>query len=242
MDIYPALDLHEGKCVRLHQGEFKKKTVYSSSPLEVASFFAEAGAKWIHIVDLSGAQKGSMIQEDLILKIAKEIPVKIQVGGGIRTQKQVDSLLKNGVERVVLGSLILENPSLVKKCLKDFGSEHLTLAVDVNFKEKEQAFLRTQGWQKKTPLLLWEVVEEFSCYRALHFLCTDIQKDGCLRGINKALYREASKKHPHLNWIASGGVTSLRDLSFLKTLGMSGVILGKALYEMRFTLKEALAC
>lgn len=242
MDIYPAIDLCDGHCVRLFQGDFGKKKVYSDSPLEVALSFERQGAKWLHVVDLDGAKGGEMSQKKLVLRLASESSLKVQVGGGVRTQNEVEDLLKHGVQRVVLGSLVVGKPTLVKEFLKNFGAESLTLALDVDFDAKENPLIKTQGWQKGSSLLLWDVVEEFLTSGARYFLCTDIKKDGSLQGTNEKLYRKACQLYPQLKWLASGGVASLQNVISLKKIGVSGVILGKSLYEKKLTVKEALTC
>jgi len=242
MIVYPAIDLRQGKCIRLQQGRFDQATTYADDPLAVARGFAEAGATWLHVVDLDGAKDGNAAQSDLILRIAAESGLKVQTGGGIRSEAQIRAYLDGGVARVVIGSLALTNPGLVSAWLRDFGRDRIVLALDVKPVDDGSWHVATHGWQKDSGRTLAAVIDDFGPAALRHLLCTDVARDGLLAGPNVALYREIRAAYPALELQASGGVASLDDLVTLKATGAAGVVVGKALYERRFTMAEALAC
>ncbi len=239
MIIYPAIDLKDGQCVRLTQGDFATATIYESDPLKQAETFAAAGASWLHMVDLDGARAGEMQQFDLIAKIAAASPLKIQVGGGIRSDKTIERLLKAGVARVVIGSLAVKNRILVKEWLRAFGARHFVLAFDIRFQDGQPEIL-TQGWQHGSHQVLWDVLDAYDGIGLSDILCTDVGRDGMLAGANNELYQAIQGRVPNINVIASGGVSGLADVLALKKLGLQGVVIGKAIYEGRLDLAEAL--
>ena len=241
MIVYPAIDLRHGKCVRLAQGRFDRQTVYSDDPVEVARGFAAAGAGWLHVVDLDGAKHGSAAQGELIRRIAGESGLKVQTGGGIRTEQQIRAQLDGGIARVVIGSLATGNPELVKAWLDRFGRDRIVLALDVTANDAGEFRVATQGWQANSGQSLFAVIDGYGA-ACRHLLCTDIARDGLLAGANTQLYRTLKRRYPDLAVQASGGVAALADLAALGTAGVDGVVIGKALYEGRFTLAEALAC
>jgi len=239
--IYPAIDLSGGECVRLYQGDFASKTVYSREPLECAREFQRAGAEWLHVVDLDGARVGAAAQTKTILGLARGTDLKVQVGGGIREPTQIETLLHAGVERVVVGSRAVDAPSEVREWLSAFGPDGLVLAFDVRLK-RAVPFPATRGWQTETTTSLWDLLAGYEGSGLRHVLCTDIERDGTLRGPNTELYAEIRQRFPKLDVLASGGVSALADLRALKRISVAGAIVGKALYEKRFALSEALAC
>ena len=241
MIIYPAIDLSRGECVRLYQGDFASKTVYSREPLERAREFQRAGAEWLHVVDLDGARDGAASQTETILGLARGTELKMQVGGGIREATQIETLLKAGVDRVVVGSRAVDAPSEVRGWLSAFGPDVLVLAFDVRMKQGVP-FPATHGWQKESTTSLWDILAGYQGSGLRHVLCTDIERDGTLGGPNTELYGEIRRRCPELEVLASGGVSALVDLRTLKRLRLAGAIVGKALYEKRFALSEALAC
>lgn len=241
MIVYPAIDLRHGKCVRLSQGRFDRATTYADDPLAVARDFATAGAQWLHVVDLDGAKDGNAAQTDLIRRIAADSGLKVQTGGGIRSEDQINGYLGGGIARVVIGSLALTNPGLVATWLDRFGRDRIVLAFDVRPDDRGW-HVTTHGWQKDSGKTLFEVIDEYGAAYLRHLLCTDVARDGLLGGPNVGLYREVHALYPKLAVQASGGVASLDDLRALKVAGAAGAIVGKALYEGRFTLAEALAC
>ena len=239
MIIFPAIDLKGGQCVRLTQGDFDTATIYESDPLRQAQTFAEAGAEWLHMVDLDGAKVGEMQQFDVIAAVAKESPLKIQAGGGIRSEKTIERLLKAGVRRIVIGSLAVKNRELVKSWLHQFGAEKIVIAFDIRLTDGEPEIL-THGWQSGSQQLLWDVLEFYDGSGLTHILCTDVSRDGMLTGTNNTLYQLIQDRWPKLQLLASGGVSNLADVVELKKLGVAGAIVGKAIYEGKLDLAEAL--
>ncbi|MBI2380869.1 MAG: 1-(5-phosphoribosyl)-5-[(5-phosphoribosylamino)methylideneamino]imidazole-4-carboxamide isomerase [Gammaproteobacteria bacterium] len=240
--VFPAIDLRQGRCVRLTQGRFDAETRYSDMPLAVVAGFAEQGAQWLHLVDLDGAKDPAARQTGLVRELVRASGLKVQCGGGLRRREQVAELLELGCERVVLGSIALAEPETVAQWFVEFGPECLVLALDVHIAADGCARVARSGWQEDSGLALDEVLETFLPAGLRHVLCTDIARDGMLAGPNAALYAGLLARFPGLRLIASGGVGCLDDIRVLAGSGLAGVVTGKALYENRFTLKEALAC
>ncbi len=240
--IFPAIDLMGGKCVRLFQGDFNQRTDYSVSPVDMAKNFAEAGAKWIHIVDLDGAKSEQSQQAELITRIAKHAGLKVQTGGGLRNISQIQKLLAGGVSRVVIGSLAVSNPTQVKHWISELGPDKFTLALDINIDAHGTPRPALRGWQDTSPKTLWQVIDGYINTGVKSVLVTDIAKDGVLQGANTQLYQDFISRYPSLNLITSGGVGSLANVRALKALNPAGIIIGKALYENKFTLAQAIAC
>lgn len=237
MILYPAIDLMDGRIVRLRQGRFDDATVYAADPAEALTRFASAGAEWAHIVDLDGARAGRPVQHALIAKLARAASVKLQVGGGFRTREQIAAMLDAGVSRVVIGSLAVKQPDLVRSFLAEFGAERLTLSLDVRI-EAGIPLVVASGWTEASALSLWQAADLYPEVR--HILLTDVARDGMLAGPNFTLLDEAAGRLPEVQIQASGGVGSLADLN---RLGTAGVIVGKAIWDGRFTLAEAIdAC
>lgn len=235
MIVYPAMDLMDGGVVRLKQGRFDDKTLYFDEPADALRNFAAAGAKWAHVVDLDGARAKKPVQHELIASLARDTTLKLQVGGGFRTYEQFGRMLDAGVERIVIGSLAAQEPQLVSGWLKDFGSERITLSVDVRMSDGIP-MVAVAGWTEETELTLWDVVGLYPGLR--HLLVTDIGRDGMLEGPNFELLNEAVERLPEVSIQASGGVSSIGDIERLRT---EGVIVGRALWEGRFELQEALS-
>ena len=236
MIIYPAIDLMGGAVVRLRQGRFNEVTAYSQQPAEALRRFADAGAEWAHIVDLDGARAGNPVQHQLIAGLSAQTSLKLQVGGGFRTRDHVETMLEAGVQRVVIGSLALKAPTLVSQWIDEFGADRLVLSLDVRMIE-DIPIVAVSGWSENSSSTLWDLAAQFPDAR--HLLLTDIGRDGMLSGPNFALLEEAVDQLPHLRIQASGGVSSIADLERLPT---DGAIVGKAIWEARFTLEEALSC
>lgn len=241
MIIYPAIDIRAGKCVRLYQGNYSKETIYDEAPIDVAKQFLDKGANWLHLVDLDGAKNPNTNQASLIKELLRLIPINIQVGGGIRTQAQIDAYFEAGARRVVIGSLACTSPQLVETWLKQYGPERIVLAFDVSF-DGDNPILMTQAWQHLSNINLFDIVPRFLSLGAKHVLCTDITRDGVLNGPNIKLYQQLIAQFPELNIQASGGVSQLEDVRRLKNNKVSGAIMGRALYEKKFDLSEALSC
>ena len=234
MIVYPAMDLMGGRVVRLKQGCFDEHTAYSDNPAGALSELEEAGAEWAHIVDLDGARAGAPVQHGLLASLARSTPLKLQVAGGFRTREQIERMFEAGVERVVIGSLAVKQPDMVGAWLGTFGPERITLSFDVRLGGQEP-MVAISGWTEDTELSLWDAAALYPDAR--HLLLTDIGRDGMLEGPNFALYQEAARRLPHLRIQASGGISSLDDLARLRT---HGAIVGKALWEGRLSLPEAL--
>lgn len=236
MLIYPAIDLMGGACVRLAQGRFEDKTVYSSDPAEALADFAAAGAEWTHVVDLDGAKAREPRQHDLIAALARTARQQLQVAGGFRTRDQLARMFDAGIGRVVIGSLAVQQPETVAAFLAEFGAERITLAFDVRLVNGAPE-VATAGWLQGSGMTLWGAAALYG--KARHILVTDIGRDGMMSGPNLDLLTQAVARLPHLAVQASGGVASLDDLIALKRIGAAGAIVGKALWEQRFGLAEA---
>lgn len=233
--LYPAIDMRNGKCVRLVQGDYDQETIYGDSPLDMARRFANEGAKWIHLVDLDGAKAGKRVNHEHVLAIASSLDVNVQIGGGIRTEEDVAFYLNNGVSRVILGSSAVSNPVFVKKMLAQYG-EKIAIGIDAR-----NGFVSTEGWLETSEVKAEELGRELAKEGAEVFIFTDIQMDGMLSGPNvESTVRLAEATGKQV--IASGGVSAVSDLQKLsaqKQTGVSGAIIGKALYTKQFTLAEA---
>ena len=240
MIIYPAIDLKSGQCVRLYQGSFDQVTTYDLDPITVAQKYELEGAEFLHLVDLDGAKQGDAAQTDIVLNIAKNTKLKVQMGGGIRTKAYAERLLAAGIWRIVVGSLAIKNPAEVKTWIQGFGSGHVVLALDVRTQKVEVPMLATHGWQEASKISLWQILDDYQNAGLKHVLCTDIDVDGTLQGPNIPLYQECQERYPELQFQASGGIGSLQDLEQLAQMSMSGVVIGKALYEQKITLVDAL--
>lgn len=240
--IIPAIDLINGKTVRLYQGSYAQTTEYSQSPLALRDLYAQAGASLLHLVDLSGAKNAAERQLPLLKQLMQNSPLPVQVGGGVRTEADVAQLLEAGASRVVIGSLAIREPELVATWLKRYGGERLVLALDVSIRPDGAKTLPSHGWIEQSQLTLEALLDGYFQENARHVLCTDISKDGTLKGPNQALYQEMSARYPGILWQASGGVGSLDDIRALKPTGAAGVILGRALLEGKFTVQEAIQC
>ena len=235
MIVYPAMDLMGGQAVRLKQGRFEDKTAYDTDPAVALEAFSGAGAEWAHIVDLDGARAKAPVQHALIRTLARSTDLRLQVGGGFRTTGQIEGMLNAGVARVVIGSLAAEQPQLVSEWLEHFGADRITLSMDVRMIDG-RPMVAVGGWTEGSDLTLWELADRFP--RLRHVLITDIGRDGMLEGPNVSLLAEAVDRLPHLAIQASGGVSVIEDLQRLRT---DGVIVGKALWEGKIRLEEALS-
>ena len=240
--IIPAIDLIQGKTVRLYQGSYDKTTEYQQTPLQLRDLYAEAGAGLLHLVDLTGAKNAADRQLELLTSLMKNAPLPVQVGGGVRTAADVKQLLAAGASRVVVGSVAIREPETVQGWLRTYGSDKIVLALDVAINAKGDKTLPSHGWIEESTITLEQVLDGFIAAGAKHVLCTDISKDGTLQGPNVALYAELVQKYPQIQWQASGGVGSLADIKALKPTGVAGVILGRALLEGKFTAEEAMQC
>ncbi|ASK69443.1 1-(5-phosphoribosyl)-5-[(5-phosphoribosylamino)methylideneamino]imidazole-4-carboxamide isomerase [Shewanella bicestrii] len=240
--IIPAIDLIDGKVVRLYQGDYGQQTTFDLSPLAQLQSYQGQGANWLHIVDLTGAKEPAKRQTALIAKLTAGLSANIQVGGGIRTEEQVAELLSLGVKRVVIGSLAAKEPELVKGWFNKFGSEAICLALDVNINQNGEKIVAVSGWQSGGGKSLESIVEDFSQVGFKHALVTDISRDGTLTGANTELYQELSSRYPDIAWQASGGIATLEDVAAVRDSGAAGIIIGKALLINQFNVAEAIQC
>lgn len=233
--IYPAIDMRGGNCVRLLQGDYGKETIYGDSPFHMAQRFASEGAEWIHMVDLDGAKDGKRVNDRFVIEAAQNLSdVKIQIGGGIRSEEDILHYLENGVDRVIIGSIAVSNPEFAIDMIQKYGAK---IAVGIDAKN---GYVATHGWLDTSELKAVDLGKRFADAGAETFIFTDIATDGTLAGPNIAAVCEMAAVTGK-NVIASGGVSSLADLKALsQAKGIGGAIVGKALYEKRFTLKEAL--
>ncbi|MGF6953969.1 phosphoribosylformimino-5-aminoimidazole carboxamide ribotide isomerase [Neobacillus sp. B4I6] len=233
LTIYPAIDMRGGNCVRLLQGDYDQETIYGNSPFDMAKSFAADGADWIHMVDLDGAKDGKRVNDRFVIEAANKLDVKIQIGGGIRSEEDIVHYLENGVDRVIIGSIAVSNPEFAIEMIKKYGGK---IAVGIDAKN---GYVATHGWLDTSELKAVDLGKRFAEAGAETFIFTDIATDGTLAGPNIVAVCEMAEVTGK-NVIASGGVSSLADLKEIAKNGISGAIVGKALYENRFTLKEAL--
>lgn len=240
--IIPAIDLIEGKVVRLYQGDYAQSTEYQLDPVEVVKDYASQGAEMLHIVDLTGAKDPSKRQIPLIKSMVATGLMAFQAGGGVRTKQDLVDLFNAGVSKVVIGSLAVSEQALVAQWFEEFGADKIVLALDINIDENGNKFVATHGWQQDSGVSIDALIAHYSKVGLVHVLCTDISKDGTLNGANNSLYQELVAQYPKIIWQASGGIGSLNDIEALKPTKVQNVILGRALLEGKFTLKEAIAC
>jgi phosphoribosylformimino-5-aminoimidazole carboxamide ribotide isomerase len=238
MLLIPAIDLRNGRCVRLYQGDFGAETRYEHEPHELLLRYRGLGATWLHVVDLDGAKDGVLANRAVIIALASQRAVKLQVGGGVRSAEVIDDLLRNGVQRVVVGSAAVERPDEVAQWFARFGPDRICLALDVRIDSGGEPRVRTHGWTEGTAISLWEAISRFPSGTVKHVLCTDIERDGAMSGPNLNLYRTALSRFPRLSWQASGGVRDAADLQALADIGVSAAVSGKALLEERMKPEE----
>jgi phosphoribosylformimino-5-aminoimidazole carboxamide ribotide isomerase len=234
--LYPAIDMRGGKCVRLLQGDYNQETVYGDSPFDMAKQFADQGAEWIHMVDLDGAKDGKKVNHEHVVRVAEELPVKVQIGGGIRSMEDVSFYLDNGVDRVILGSAAVSNPDFVREALMKYGGAKIAIGLDAR-----NGYVATEGWLETSHIMAVDLAKRLVEEGAETFIFTDISKDGMLQGPNVEAIGELARITGK-EVVASGGVSSIDDLVSLMEddRNISGAIIGKALYTGRFTLSDAL--
>ena len=237
MDLIPAIDLIEGKVVRLAQGDYGQKTIYSSNPLEVAKAFENHGIRRLHVVDLEGAKGGGIVNLESLESLARNTGLVIDFGGGIKREEDIRQAFDAGARYVTVGSIAVTDPALVKEWIQRFGPDRLILGAD-----GKGGIIRTHGWLKESGLDVQSFIESYLHEGLDTVICTDIAKDGMLSGPSYELYGKLLGAMPSLKLIASGGVSSIRDLERLRDLGMDGAIIGRALYEGTITLDELARC
>lgn len=233
MRIIPAIDIIDGKCVRLTQGDYTRKKVYNENPFDVARGFETAGLKYLHLVDLDGAKAGKVTNWKVIESICSGTSMVVDFGGGIKTDDEINRLFDIGVSQVNLGSIAVKDPRKVGRWIEAFGPEKIILSADVSDEKVAIA-----GWQEDSAITIGEFIRDYLKKEIKYITCTDISTDGMLQGPNVNLYSKLLKAFPTIKLIASGGVSSMDDLAQLKKINVDGVIVGKAIYEGRIRLEE----
>lgn len=233
MEIIPAIDIIDGKCVRLSQGDYSLKKTYNEDPLEVALGFEGIGIKRLHLVDLDGAKEGKIINYKTLEKIAADTNLIIDFGGGIKTDEDIIKVFSSGAAIATIGSVAVKNEELFFFWIKKYGKDKILLGADVKHEK-----IAINGWLEQTDLFLFDFIKKNMANDVTKIFCTDISKDGLLQGPSLSLYKKIISKFPLLNLIASGGISNLKDLHDLKDIGCSGAIIGKAFYEGYISLND----
>lgn len=231
--IIPAIDIIDGKCVRLTQGDYSQKKIYNENPLEVAKEFEDAGLKRLHLVDLDGAKAGAVKNWKVLETIAAKTAMVIDFGGGIKKEEDVKIVFNSGAALATVGSIAVKNEEEFVKWLLQFGADKFLLGADVKDEK-----IAVAGWLETTDVWIYDFIEKYINHGVQQIFCTDVSKDGKLEGPSIDLYKNIISKFPQLHFIASGGVSSMKDLDELQQIGCSGAIIGKAIYENRITLGE----
>lgn len=235
MNIYPAIDLSNGVCVRLRQGDFSRQTIFDSDPIKRAQDFLGEGATWLHIVDLDAAETGEARNIGLIEEIKTKVPIRIQVGGGLRDRKRIEAMLMTGVDRIIVGTYALRAFDELIELNRRYPGR---IVVSIDSKDR---YVTDHGWQNVSKIRTIDFCERLAAHGIERVIMTDIAKDGMMEGPNLELYRDVMEK-TKLKIIASGGVSSLEDIRELAENGLDGAIIGRALYEKKIRLKEVMAC
>ncbi len=233
MRIIPAIDIIDGKCVRLTQGDYSQKKIYNENPVEVAKEFEHAGLRYLHLIDLDGAKAGKVVNWKVAEDITNNTTLNVDFGGGIKTDEEVKQLYDLGIKQVNIGSTAVKNPLKVIEWLEKFGTEKIILSADV-----KNEMVAISGWQEDSAIPITIFLKDYIQKGIEYVTCTDIGRDGMLTGPNLELYKKMLLTFPQLHLVASGGVSCLDDLRELKQIGADGVIVGKAIYEGRITLEE----
>lgn len=236
MQLYPAIDMKGGKCVRLTQGLFDQAKVYSDTPARMAKLWVSQGASYLHLVDLDGALAGHSVNESAIREIISQVSVPIQLGGGIRSAEAVEGLLSLGITRCIIGTRAAREPEFIRELIASFGPERIVVGIDA-----KDGFVAIEGWEKTSGISARDLCGRMKDMGVKHIVYTDISKDGTLSGPNIA-FTESLTRETGLDIIASGGISGMEDLRRLQAAGIRGAIIGKALYENRICLSEAVAC
>lgn len=233
MKIIPAIDIIGGKCVRLTKGDYNTKKIYNENPLEVALEFQDNGVEYLHVVDLDGAKSKSIVNYKILEMLASKTNLKIDFGGGIKTEKDLKIAFECGAKQITGGSIAIKNRELFLSWLKKYGNDKIILGADVL-----EENISTDGWQENSGTNIFDFLDYYTSKDIKNVICTDISKDGMLEGSSFQLYRKILDKHPRINLIASGGVSNISDLEKLKEDGLHATIVGKAIYENKISMKE----
>lgn len=232
MRLIPAIDIIDGKCVRLSKGDYSTKIVYGDDPLEMAKRFEDSGIEYLHIVDLDGAKSKQIVNHKILESICKETRLNVDFGGGLKSQSDLKIAFESGASQVTIGSLAVSNPQLVRQWLADYSADKIMLGADCYNRK-----IATNGWTESSDLEVLSFIQEYNNDGVKYVVCTDISRDGMLTGPSLDLYKDILTQ-TSVNLIASGGVSKIEDLKRLKAIGCEGAIIGKAIYEGRITLKE----
>ena len=233
MQIIPAIDIIEGKCVRLTKGDYSQKKIYNENPLEVAKQFEEAGLKRLHLVDLDGAKQGKVCNWKVLETIAAKTSLIIDFGGGVKTEKDVHIIFSSGSSLVTIGSMAVKDETSFIAWLQKFGADKFLLGADVKDEK-----IAVHGWQETTDIWIYDFIQKYIEQGMKQIFCTDVAKDGALEGPSIELYKNIIEKFPQLHFIASGGVSGINDVYELENINCKGVIIGKAIYECKIKLSE----
>ena len=233
MEIIPAIDIIDGKCVRLTHGDFNQKKIYNENPLEVAKEFEDAGIRRLHLVDLDGAKAGVVKNWKVLESIAGKTSLVIDFGGGVKTEKDVRIVLDSGAVFVTVGSIAVKDEPLFSSWLNAIGAEKFLLGADVKDEK-----ITVSGWLEQTDIWIYDFIESYQAKGVTRIFCTDVSKDGAMEGPSLVLYKNIVERFPKLHFIASGGVSNIDDVYVLEETGCSGVIIGKAIYEGKILLKD----
>ncbi|MFT5165918.1 MAG: phosphoribosylformimino-5-aminoimidazole carboxamide ribotide isomerase [Saprospiraceae bacterium] len=236
MQIIPAIDLIDGKCVRLSQGDYNQKKIYNENPLEVAKSFEDHGFSKLHLVDLDGAKAKRVINFKTLEEISKNTTLEIEFGGGIKSDEDLRKVFDSGANQAIIGTVAVKSPDLFFKWLGNYGPDQIILGADV-----KNEMLAVNGWLETSTISIYDFLENHLSKGLKHVICTDISKDGMLQGTAIDLYKKLMNKFPQLNIIASGGVASIEDIEKLKVIGCQSVVVGKAIYEGKINISQIIS-
>ena len=231
--VIPALDILNGKCVRLTKGSFEDAKVYDDDPIAVAKRFAAAGVKHLHLVDLDGAKAGRVVNYNILKEITRETDLEVEFGGGIKSDQDLAQAFAAGAQKVTIGTLAVKNPKLLLSWLQKYGNDRIILGADVL-----DGIIRIDGWKRETEFKLFDFITNYQWHGIQYILCTDIDKDGMMQGSSLPLYASLLEQFPDLKFIANGGISSIEELQELDQMGCYAAVVGKALYEGKISLEE----
>jgi phosphoribosylformimino-5-aminoimidazole carboxamide ribotide isomerase len=238
VNVIPAIDLRDGRCIRLYQGKFDRQTTYEKDPVALAREYEKIGFGYLHIVDLDGARSGQQQNESVVRQIASVNKSTIQLGGGIRKAAQIESWLSRGISRVIIGSVAIAEAARVRDWLSSYDPERIVLALDVTVNSDGIPWLATHGWTRQAGMTLWQCIDTYIPAGLQHILCTDISRDGALTGPNLDLYAQINERYPELKLQAAGGVRNIEDLRALQDIDVHAAISGRALLDGKITTGE----
>ncbi|MBD8081613.1 1-(5-phosphoribosyl)-5-[(5-phosphoribosylamino)methylideneamino]imidazole-4-carboxamide isomerase [Chryseobacterium caseinilyticum] len=232
MKIIPAIDIIDGKCVRLSKGDYNTKKIYNENPLEVAKEFESFGIQFLHLVDLDGAKSKHIVNQKVLENIAKETSLHIDFGGGLKTEKDIETALNSGAKQITIGSIAVQNPEFCFRLIEKYGADKIILGADC-----QNEMIKTSGWLEESDQDVIDFILNYQKNGIRNVICTDISKDGMLEGASTELYQEILEK-TSVKLVASGGISCIEDVFLMKDIGCAGTIIGKAIYEGKITLKE----